>query len=81
MESNEAEVVAILEGMRLFDFSSLQSKLIVESHSLNAISWVTPFCNFLEDFNSVLMKSELCRRSLKWDFIMLGGRPMVSLIC
>lgn len=40
MESNEAEVVAILEALRIFASSSFQDLLIVDSDSLNAITWV-----------------------------------------
>lgn len=40
MESNEAEVVAILEALRRF-FPSFHSKPVVESYSSNAISWVS----------------------------------------
>lgn len=42
MESNEAEVVAILEVLRIFASSSFQELLIVDSDSLNAITWVLP---------------------------------------
>ena len=38
MESNEAEVVAILEAIRIFTSTSFRSRLVVESDSLNAIS-------------------------------------------
>ena len=41
MESNEAEVLAILEVVRIFASSSFNSRLEVESDSLNAISWVS----------------------------------------
>lgn len=40
MESNKAEVLAILEAIWMFAASSLTSRLVVESDSLNAISWV-----------------------------------------
>ena len=39
-ESNEAEVLAILQALQIFS-SSFQGRLIVESDSSNAISWVT----------------------------------------
>ena len=39
-ESNEAEVLANLEAIWMFASSSLTSRLVVESDSLNAISWV-----------------------------------------
>ena len=38
MESNEVEVLAILEAVRIFASSSFNSKLEVESDSLNVIS-------------------------------------------
>lgn len=38
-DSNEAEVLAILEALRIFS-RSFQRRLVVESDSLNAISWV-----------------------------------------
>lgn len=41
MDSNEAEVVAILEAIQIYNSSSLQSKLVHESDSLNAMSWLT----------------------------------------
>lgn len=40
MDSNEAEVVAILEALQSF-FPSFHSKPAVESYSSNAISWVS----------------------------------------
>lgn len=41
MDSNEGEVVAILEAIQIYNSSSLQSKLVLESDSLNAMSWLT----------------------------------------
>ena len=41
MESNEAEVLAILEAVRIFASSSFNSRLEMENDSLNAISWVS----------------------------------------
>lgn len=41
MESNEAEVLAILEAVRIFASSSFNSRLEVKSDSLNVISWVS----------------------------------------
>lgn len=40
MESSEAEVVAMLEALWIFSYS-FHSKLLVESDSLTAISWVS----------------------------------------
>lgn len=60
MESNEVEVVAILEALRLFA-SSFNSKLEVESDSLNVISWVSsshlPPWRFQFYFNDIKMLS------------------------
>lgn len=39
-ESNETEVLAILEALLLF-FSSFHVRVIVESDSSNAISWIS----------------------------------------
>ena len=41
MESNEAEVLAILEAIPIFSSSSFPSSLVAESDSHNAISWVS----------------------------------------
>ena len=41
MDSNDGEVVAILEAIQIYNSSSLQSKLVLESDSLNAMSWLT----------------------------------------
>lgn len=40
IDSNEAELLAILEGLRIF-FPSFHGRLVVESSSLNAISWMS----------------------------------------
>lgn len=45
LESNEAEVVAILEALQL-SLLSFDEKLVVESDSLNAILWVSCPSNF-----------------------------------
>lgn len=39
-ESNEAEVVAMLEALRIFS-GSFQGKLIVKSNSVNVMAWVS----------------------------------------
>lgn len=39
-ESNEAEVLTILEALQVF-WASFQDRLIVESDSLNPISWIS----------------------------------------
>lgn len=41
MESNEEEVVAILEALWIFVWASFQDLLVVESDFLNAIYWVS----------------------------------------
>ena len=46
MESNEVEVPAILEAIRIFSSTSFHSSLMVESDSLNAISWVSSSTTF-----------------------------------
>lgn len=40
IDSNEAEVIAIFEALRIF-FSSFSTKLVVESDSMNTISWIS----------------------------------------
>ena len=41
-DSNEAEVLAILEALKIFS-RSFKGRLIVESDSSNGISWVMTF--------------------------------------
>lgn len=65
MESNEAEVLAILEALQIFVSTSFQERFIAESDSLNAISWVssrakTPW-RFHLYFNDIKYLSSLIR--------------------
>lgn len=46
MESNEAGMVAILEALQIFT-PSFNTKLVVESDSMNGISWVGAFFSIL----------------------------------
>ena len=46
MESNEVDVLAILEAIRIFSSASFQSSFVVQSDSLNAISWVSSSTTF-----------------------------------
>lgn len=69
---NETEAVAILETRRLFA-SSFQSKLVVESDSLNAISWVTSsaltpwrFTFYLEGIKMLSSLMEVVFRHVGW---------------
>lgn len=69
MESNEAEVLAILEALQMFVSASFQERFIAESNSLNAISWVssrakTPW-RFHLYFNNIKYLSSLIRVSLQ----------------
>ena len=41
MESNEVEVLAILEAIRIFSYFYFHSSLVVKSDSLIAMSWVS----------------------------------------
>ena len=54
-ESNEAEVLAILEALRIFS-STFKESLIVESDSSNAIRWVSKVEGVLGDFNFISVR-------------------------
>lgn len=60
MESNEAEVVAILEALQIV---SSQASLVVESDSSNAINWVSSLASFPLRFqflfNEILVLSSI----------------------
>lgn len=69
---NEEEAVAILETLRLFA-SSFQSKLVVESYSPNAFSWVTfsgltpwRFTFYLEGIKMLSSLMEVVFRHVGW---------------
>lgn len=72
MESNEMEVVAILEVLRIFALS-FNSELEVESDSMNVISWVPsscmPLCRFQSYFNEIKeLFSKISLKFLLLDF-------------
>ena len=68
-DSNEAEVLAILEALRCFSRNIL-GDLIVESDSSNAITWTSKKRSTLRNFNSYLMKSGLYLYVLMSSFIL-----------
>lgn len=41
-----AEVVAILEALRIFAFATFNERFVVESDSLNAVSWASSLAKF-----------------------------------
>lgn len=65
-DSNEAEVLAILEALRIFPHH-FQAIIIVESNSSNAISWVT--ISDRGSFSLVLMRSKCWKPIFRWTFI------------
>lgn len=71
MESNEAEVLAILEGLQIFASFSFP-KLLVESDSMNVVSWVSsitlPPWGFKFYFNEIKMLSS----SISVEFCYVG---------
>ena len=69
MESNEAEVVAFLEAIRIFTSTSSRSRLVVESDSLNAISWVSSSAMFSWKFQFYLNKIRALSSSIQVSFI------------
>lgn len=55
IESNESEVLAILEALCLFS-ASFHGKLIVESDFMNAVSWCVLLPRLLGGSSSTLMR-------------------------
>lgn len=76
MESNKAEVIAILEVLRLSMYSSYY-KLIVESDLLNAISWVSFSVVFPWRFQFHLKEAKIFPFSIQVEFKHVGYMLMV----
>eukprot|EP00268_Persea_americana_P036637 TRINITY_DN3614_c1_g1_i6.p1 TRINITY_DN3614_c1_g1~~TRINITY_DN3614_c1_g1_i6.p1 ORF type:complete len:138 (-),score=27.70 TRINITY_DN3614_c1_g1_i6:344-757(-) len=72
MESNEVEVVANLEAIRIFTSTSFCSRLAVESDSLNAISWVSSSAMFPWKFQFYLNEIRALSSSIQVSFIHVG---------
>lgn len=77
-DSNETEVLAILEALRIFS-ESFQGSMIVDNDSFNTISWVHHFILtkvICGRFSFSLTRSRLWHLILMWSFFLKLGRSM-----
>lgn len=77
MESNKVKVVAILEALLIFT-SSFHSKLVVESGSLNDISWVSSHALPPWRLQLFLNENKVLSSSVLVEFQLLGDHLMAS---
>ena len=75
-ESNEAEVLSILEALKIF-YSTFKETLIVESDSSNAISWVSKVERVFGDFNIISMRLRVYLLQLEYHSLICVGQQMV----
>lgn len=68
MESNEAEVVAILEAFQIFSLVSFNENLVVESDSFNAIFWASSSAKFPRRFQFYVNENTLLSSMLRVKF-------------
>ena len=79
VESNEAEVLAILKALQLY-VANYNDSLVVESDLVNAIHWGSPSRAFRGGSSISLMRSSLHPYIFKFSLRMLGSWQMHLLI-